>query len=479
MKRNCLVLISFLLLLSMSAFAAGPGNVEVKFPGNEVFTGTNNTFELWINNAGALKGMSIGFGFTSMVPGYSWLTPHGNMPAGTPYVQEFGDAIGKFDLGGLMFTSTSLPSSFLLGGAALAAPLPAHAASTKLYDLVLVMPADGGDYPGGFTADNIFFPPAGSWKFDEGGPGGAYPPTYQGNTNTSSANPDAPAVAWRLRLRPCANPVFTSTPVLPVSKNHCSAYTFQFAATEGGNATPANPVTFTTSVGTINGTTGELSVPASLACGTTDVVVTAHNTCQGATDFPFTITWTNNVPTITNCPATTQKVGKGNTYTLDLNSLDSDPCDGGGSVWTVAQTSGPSVTGQFSINALGVFSFATLTANGGNTYCFDATFTDPCGAAAVCHFCVEVLNTQPFIIQIEKTHKSLQGHYEYVSITEIDGSEMMGGFDFLIAYDATASDVLLGYYWRRSGLHVAGSTSPIVTALKATAVARARAVCCA
>jgi hypothetical protein len=42
------------------------------------------------------------------------------------------------------------------------------------------------------------------------------------------------------------------------------------------------------------------------------------------------------------------------------------------------------------------------------------------------------------LIKIEKTHNTYQGHYEYVSIT-IDSSDLeMGGFDFLIAYDASA-----------------------------------------
>ena len=42
------------------------------------------------------------------------------------------------------------------------------------------------------------------------------------------------------------------------------------------------------------------------------------------------------------------------------------------------------------------------------------------------------------IITIEKTHNTLQGMYEYVSIT-IENSDLeMGGFDFLIAYDASA-----------------------------------------
>ncbi len=41
-------------------------------------------------------------------------------------------------------------------------------------------------------------------------------------------------------------------------------------------------------------------------------------------------------------------------------------------------------------------------------------------------------------IRIEKTHNALQGHYANVSITTEDIPVEMGGFDFLIAYDASA-----------------------------------------
>jgi subtilisin family serine protease len=46
------------------------------------------------------------------------------------------------------------------------------------------------------------------------------------------------------------------------------------------------------------------------------------------------------------------------------------------------------------------------------------------------------------VISIEKTHNTLQGHYEYVSITTESSYLNMGGFDFLIAYDASALAIL-------------------------------------
>jgi hypothetical protein len=41
-------------------------------------------------------------------------------------------------------------------------------------------------------------------------------------------------------------------------------------------------------------------------------------------------------------------------------------------------------------------------------------------------------------VTIEKTENTLQGHFEFVSITTADVTFEMGGFDFLIAYDASA-----------------------------------------
>jgi hypothetical protein len=58
--------------------------------------------------------------------------------------------------------------------------------------------------------------------------------------------------------------------------------------------------------------------------------------------------------------------------------------------------------------------------------------------ADTCCFYVHV--DRKFDVTIEKIHDQLQGHYTYVSITLDDLCEtmLMGGFDFLIAYDASA-----------------------------------------
>jgi hypothetical protein len=199
----------FTLVLPFAAVSlAQTGDVTVQFNGgganNKVFIGEENTLQIFITNpGGAIYGMSLGFGFTSAVPGFSWKTPYGNkpLPPKPKYVQEYGDAVDKFDVGGFHCDMPSPPTPFLMGGAADVAPLPVHATSTMLYDLKLIMPADTGQYPGGFGIDNVFVPPAGAWQFHQGGMGGGYPPTFQGNGNTSGQIPDAPPVYFDIVRR--------------------------------------------------------------------------------------------------------------------------------------------------------------------------------------------------------------------------------------------------------------------------------------
>ncbi|MCX6833131.1 MAG: PKD domain-containing protein [candidate division Zixibacteria bacterium] len=207
-----LTLLFFLaLVLPFAAVSlAQTGDITVQFNGggadNKVYIGEENTLQIFITNAdGPLFGISLGFSFTSAVPGFSWKTPYGNKPAGPKYIQEWGDAVGAMD-GVLKFTYTSLPDMFLIGGAATppgdgGLPLPAHAVSTLCWTLILIMPEGPGEYIDGFCIDNIFFPPAGSWRFDQGVGVGYYPPTFQGNGNTSTEIPDAPPVCFDIVYR--------------------------------------------------------------------------------------------------------------------------------------------------------------------------------------------------------------------------------------------------------------------------------------
>jgi len=461
MKRNCLVLfISFMLLLTAGAFAM-TGDVTVKIngavptdPGQASWVKPGQTMDLqfFLTNSAKIKGMSLGFQCTNSggLP-FSFQTGWGNIPYEEDgdgnqvftncVLKEWGVAnnfLNSFGAGGLALTASMLPDTIFYGGADASSGqtknIVIHTSSTLAYSMKLVVPA--GQPAGTFCVKPIYVPPAGAWKMDGGSNpgGGAVNPDFNGVPTVSSADPGIAGVCFTRDLPPCQNPVFTATPGAAVSQNHCSAFTFDFNATEGGNVPIADPVTFTTSAGTINGTTGELSVPASAQCGTTNVVVTAHNACGGFLDFPFTINWSNNNPVISNCADLNGAVGKGNIFTRTVVATDPDPCDA--TVLSVVCTDAIPPVGTFGI-AGNVFTFASNLADVGLRH-FRVTATDPCGGTATCEFAVDVLATEPFGIQIEKVHGQLQGHYAYVSITQQAGSNMMGGFDFLVAYDASA-----------------------------------------
>jgi hypothetical protein len=158
----------------------------------------------------------------------------------------------------------------------------------------------------------------------------------------------------------------------------------------------------------------------------------SQGTCDAAT---INVTVTNNAPVI-DCGAFDNPVGKGNTLPkTDIVGSDADACD----VLTYSLCGvTPTPIGTYGIDAAtGEFWFATDDADCPTTFTFCVEVTD--GFVTVqCTFEVEVLCTEPWEIKIEKVHDALQGHYVDVDICINKGSEIMGGFDFLIGYDASA-----------------------------------------
>jgi len=442
MKRICLLLTSFMLLLTVNlAFAQSDISVHMNtnlggFAQDKVLSGfATNRLEIWFTNSVPLAAATLGFDFTSTAGAHTFNTPYGVQPGGanTPVMNIHDGSLppGVWNISygpSNNAAYATLPGQILLGGAGLPGnEMPAHAVSTLVWSFQLNATAMV-DTPGGFCIDNSFIPPAGTWTFNDGTTG--FAPTYQGQPNTSQAVPDAPPVCFDVATQPCTLPTITVDPGASVNKNHCSAYTFDFDAT---TTESPNTITWSTTVGTINPGTGQLSVPNVLTCGSTAVDVTATNVCGSTDTHSFTVNWTNNNPVITNC-LSSLSVGKGNPVNFNFNSSDADPCDA--VVWSVVAND-PTVNAP-SISGTGDFSWLSDLSEGGTTKNFTISVTDPCGGVANCNLAIEVLDTQPFLIQIEKTHNSIQGLYELVSITKVLGSGEMGGFDFLIAYDASA-----------------------------------------
>ena len=137
-------------------------------------------------------------------------------------------------------------------------------------------------------------------------------------------------------------------------------------------------------------------------------------------------------PQITNCPATSIKAPSLTTASWDF---DYTPADGDPVSWSV-QALDPVVNAP-TIDAAGNFIFTLAGSEAGTMKSFRIIAENACGVDT-CDLTVEQIGIQPFVLRIEKTHNTLQGNYEYVSITKEAGSHQMGGFDFLVAYDATA-----------------------------------------
>jgi len=467
MKRNCLVLIFlFMLLLTAGAFAQS-GDVTIKFnDANQVWFGTQNTMEIWVTNSNDIMGLSLGFEFTSSIPGFTWQAGYGNKPSGTKYVQEYGDFVGGMD-NALKFTSSAIavpplfPLRFLIGGAATPVdpdggyPIPPHAASTKAWDLKLNMPAGpSDDYVGSFCVKPSFVEPAGSWKMDFGTVIGFVMPTFDGlSTGTDPFAPViAPAgggscVSYELLKRPCLGPAITG-PGPQVLSSH-SGYSFTFTKTDGevppSTWTPAPSVGSITSGGVYTLTPS----PANQFCPplATDVVVHASNACPTTTNYPFTITWTNAAPDIV-CPAAVS-IPMASTLNQAFVATDVDPSDVASLVWTATAVG---ATGLFSFTG-NMFTYSPATQG---TATFTITATDVCGATDVCTFVVTAVPIRFNVVQIAKMGEQYgvggtgpsdlgpdpgyvyQGTYVWVPVRMGLTTMRLAGFNLLIHYDASA-----------------------------------------
>ena len=250
------------------------------------------------------------------------------------------------------------------------------------------------------------------------------------------------AVPFWVQLPPPLVDVHWIDPMVPVQviaddddlnsvPDNCETLIYTIAA--GSMATP--PV--------INPNTGLITLPAPNPAdiGQHTVMVTVTDACGASivTDFQLCI-W--NLPPVIACDQDTVEIYWG--YNASGTVTGDDP-DGGPSplLYTVCGFSGP---GSVSINpANGDWSWDTdeqVTYLGCHTLCIqvtDGANTHPTCTplnSDQCEVTICVLSTADIVI--EKTHGTIQGGHEYVSVY-IDWSLLqMGGFDFLISYDASA-----------------------------------------
>jgi hypothetical protein len=275
--------------------------------------------------------------------------------------------------------------------------------------------------------DSAYFPPSGKWLWADGI---QYEPAWDGpHCYTIFKTPNLPPVP------DCQSIGGT------VNFNHCQVATVNLSATDTEGDFP---LVWTTDVGTIqnpsaDGTTAQLvfTAPAGSKAGCTTVTVTVEDTFGGSNSCTFDLCWTNNAPTLAGCDQTVP-VGRGNSAQIDVDGDDPDNCDVAGLTYSIASVT-PTPVGTYSIDANGTITFNTDVADAptDQTFTFNVCVSDG-DLETCCDVNFRVLAVEPFTLQIEKTHNSYQGAHETVDVTLETGSLEIGGFDILIAYDASA-----------------------------------------
>lgn len=197
----------------------------------------------------------------------------------------------------------------------------------------------------------------------------------------------------------------------------------------------------------VNASTGAISWVTTGADVCEHVVeVQVEDACGATASTSFTICVTNTPPAFT--AAEGDSVIWGETAS---GGVTADDPDGGPSVLSYSAVSfdGPGGVGAITVDpATGDWEWTTIEDNS-NIGTFElclavtdgANICDPCSPENADTICVDIQVIPTFRVTIEKVHDVIQGGYEWVDITldnSIDPGNEMGGFDFLIDYDASA-----------------------------------------
>jgi hypothetical protein len=235
-------------------------------------------------------------------------------------------------------------------------------------------------------------------------------------------------------------PVITEPVPLQITGPWSSTLSQNFAATDA----EGDAISWTASVGTIVGanTTAAWSWKPSCQDVGQSIVLSvcagdAMHICPAGDVHTINVVVTNDPPVIGGPCGTTTPMGAA-TKTAQFTVTDAN--DGtAAKTWEVVSVVGSRpFVGTATISATGLLTFTTTTADLDVLWAVTVKVTDCAGASDECVINYNAVGSLPYDIKIEKNHNVLQGHHSYVPVIKTAGSEDMWGFDFLIAYDASA-----------------------------------------
>jgi hypothetical protein len=171
-------------------------------------------------------------------------------------------------------------------------------------------------------------------------------------------------------------------------------------------------------------------------CGMYDLQVRVTDEWGANDDCEWIITLVTDAPVFTACPTEGSElfIYWGWTADGDVDAMDPDACplvlD-----YQLVSFSGP---GVFTVDPLtGVWDWPTVF--GDDAYLGDFVVEISVWDGCEYDFCSFTIHVSPtFEVRIEKIHMQIQGHYAYLDIFLDHWTEGFGGYDILVAYDASA-----------------------------------------
>ncbi|MCK5126444.1 MAG: T9SS type A sorting domain-containing protein [candidate division Zixibacteria bacterium] len=461
MKR--LIVLLATLLLSFGLISAA-NTVDLVGTGSAVkadtiWTGMAVEMQVSVENDIHLGGIGFGFNLNNPEGGVTLSYPaqvdgFGYYEAITvnPASRMFPTA-SVWDLGNLIVSDTgldmanaglngTLPDTVNIGGVALMGGLPVGAMEHML-SLHFIASGPGVGVFETLCMDSGFIPPAAPFVFIDGGGSTLAPVVTWGVGGLCFVVSTAPnfcpefSGATSMNVDHCGS----NSVVLSADDVEDDAISFGLTSTSGGGSAVVNDNGDGTCNVSYTAVAGDVGSAVDIVVYTTD----AFHDAMGCNFHTINVTATNNAPTI-DCGAAYNPIGINSTFIKDdIVGNDVDACDG--LIYAM-------VSGDGAIDAsTGVYSWSVVLADAG-LHTIVVSVTDGFGTPVECSFEVDVLITEPFEIRIEKLHDIIQGHFYDLPVSIVKGSEAMGGFDFLFAYDnslLTFTEASLSTYFAGCG----------------------------
>ena len=424
-----------------------------------MWAGMPSTIDFYYENLDTLGGYSTGFKFWS-TDGATWQWDTaifeiayipGSFPPAFDTIWEIITVVAgsrhdphsvALDNGGLQLTYADIDEAdydtILWGGTRKDNGLPPGPLA-HLINAHLTLGGVTGDVVKTFCVDSTKVGAAGDFVFSDVA-GGATPPVVYWASG---------GVCFPVKLIPNLPPAIDQTcPIAGADIDHCvGSGSVSLTATDGDGDTPhwraTHNGTGSVAVAPVDGN----STTVTYTAGTGDVGNTVTVAVEVYDDFnpvgnfcDVTFAVTNDAP-IAICGQAAHEVGKNAMFVKsDFTVDDDDACDSWS--WTVISSELTNL-GSFIDATYSVMTTADDTLGGPHTIVVEVTDGY---ATSQCSFDVTVLPTDPFKVVIEDIITGdicdgvLQGHFVDVDIImEVaTGGMGLGGFDFLIAYDASA-----------------------------------------